>query len=78
MGDAGGGGPVRILVRDVSEFAFRRYKVINGTDYTATNDLETKQVQITLRAVKRGVTTVNATNAVLSARVVMRNKRVTT
>jgi prepilin-type N-terminal cleavage/methylation domain-containing protein len=67
-----------ILVRSVSEFAFRRYKVINGVDYTATNDLETKQIQITLRAVRSGVTTVSTTNAVLSARVVLRNKPVTT
>jgi len=38
-----------ILVRDVNDFAFRRYKVVNGVDYTAANDLETKQIQITLR-----------------------------
>lgn len=68
----------RILVRNVSEFAFRRYKVVNGVDYTANNDLETKQIQITLRAIRTGVTTVAATNAVLSARVVLRNKAVTT
>jgi hypothetical protein len=65
-------------VRNVSEFAFRRYKVINGVDYTANNDLETKQIQITLRAIRTGVTTVDTTNAVLSARVVLRNKAVTT
>jgi hypothetical protein len=67
-----------ILVRNVTEFAFRRYKVINGVDYTANNDLETKQIQITLRSVRTGTTTVAATNAVLSARVVLRNKAVTT
>ncbi len=67
-----------ILVRNVSEFAFRRYKVVNGVDYTANNDLETKQIQITLRARRTGITTVAATNAVLSARVVLRNKPVTT
>jgi hypothetical protein len=42
------------------------------------NDLETKQIQLTLRTVRTGVTTVNATNAVLSARVVLRNKQVST
>jgi Tfp pilus assembly protein PilW len=73
-----GSGPPLILVRNVSDFAFRRYKVVNGEDFTATNDLETKQVQITLRTVRSGVTTVDATNAVISARVVLRNKRVTT
>ncbi len=67
-----------VLVRNVSDFAFRRYKVINGVDYTANNDLETKQIQITLRSVRTGATTVAATNAVLSARVVLRNKEVTT
>lgn len=67
-----------ILLRNVSEFAFRRYKVINGTDYSATNDLDTKQLQIALRTIRTGVTTVKATNAVLSARVVLRNKPVST
>jgi prepilin-type N-terminal cleavage/methylation domain-containing protein len=67
-----------VLLRNVNEFAFRRYKVINGTDYSATNDLETKQLQIALRTVRTGVTTVKATNAVLSARVVLRNKPVST
>ena len=78
LGAVGSASPARILVNNVTEFAFRRYKVINGTDYTAYNDLETKQIQITLRTVRTGTTTVNATNAVLSARVVMRNKQVTT
>lgn len=68
----------RILVRNVSDFAFRRYKVVNGVDYSASNDLETKQIQITLRSVRTGATTVAATNAVLSARVVLRNKVVST
>jgi Tfp pilus assembly protein PilW len=70
--------PIQILVRNVTDFAFRRYKVVNGSDFNAANDLETKQLQITLRTVRTGTTTVNATNAVLSARVVLRNKPVTT
>ena len=78
LGNASASGGEQILVRYVTDFAFRRYKVINGTDYTASNDLETKQIQITLRTVRSGVTTVNATNAVLSARVVLRNKQVST
>jgi len=77
-GASGSGAPVQILVRGVSDFAFRRYKVVTGSDFTATNDLETKQVQITLRTVRTGVTTVNTTNSVLSARVVLRNKHVST
>ena len=67
-----------ILVRNVSDFAFRRYKIVNGADFSASNDLETKQLQIALRTVRTGATTVNATNAVLSARIVLRNKRVST
>lgn len=67
-----------ILVRNVTQFAFRRYKVVNGVDYAAANNLETKQIQLTLRAVRTGITTVAATNAVLSARVVLRNKSVST
>jgi prepilin-type N-terminal cleavage/methylation domain-containing protein len=67
-----------ILVRNVTDFSFRRYKVVNGADYAAANDLETKQIQITLRSTRTGTTTVATTNAVLSARVVLRNKSVTT
>jgi hypothetical protein len=78
LGAVGSTAPVQVLVREVTDFAFRRYKVVNGSDFTATNDLETKQVQITLRTVRTGATTVNATNAVLSARVVLRNKHVST
>lgn len=71
-------GTKLILVRNVTEFAFRRYKVVNGVDYSAANDLETKQIQITLRSTRTGITTVATTNAVLSARVVLRNKAVST
>jgi len=67
-----------VLVRNVSDFAFRRYKIVNGTDFTAVNNLETKQLQITLRTVRTGATTVDTTNSVLSARVVLRNKPVST
>lgn len=77
-GTATSTAPRLILVRNVTDFAFRRYKVVNGVDYTATNDLETKQIQITLRSTRTGITTVAATNAVLSARVVLRNKAVST
>ncbi len=67
-----------ILVRNVTDFSFRRYKVVNGVDFAAINDLETKQIQITLRSTRTGFTTVATTNAVLSARVVLRNKSVST
>ena len=78
LGNASSTATPLILVRNVTEFAFRRYKVVNGVDFAALNDLETKQLQITLRSVRTGITTVDVTNAVLSARVVLRNKAVST
>ncbi|MEO5959159.1 MAG: prepilin-type N-terminal cleavage/methylation domain-containing protein [Opitutaceae bacterium] len=78
LGDVSSSSPRLVLVWGVSEFAFQRYKVVNGVDYSAANDLETKQIQLTLRSVRTGVTTVATTNAVLSARVVLRNKVVST
>lgn len=72
------GGKILTLVSDVSEFAYRRYKIVNGVEYTAGNNDETKQIQITLRSIRRRTTVVDATNAVLSARIVLRNKKVTT
>lgn len=72
------GANTMTLVRDVSDFSFRRFKVVNGVDFVALNDLETKQIQITLRTVRSRTTTVDATNAVLSARVILRNKIVST
>jgi len=71
--------PRRILVRQVAPgFAFRRYKLEqNGvTDHTAANDLETKLIQVDLQATRRGATTVAATQTALSARYLLRNKRV--
>lgn len=78
LGTSGSTSAPLVLVRNVTDFAFRRYKVVNGADFAAANDLETKQIQITLRSTRTGVTTVAATNAVLSARVVLRNKVVST
>ena len=61
-----------------ADFAFHRYKVEQPgvADNTATNDLETKQVQLNLRAVRTGATTVAATQTAISARFILRNKRV--
>jgi prepilin-type N-terminal cleavage/methylation domain-containing protein len=78
LGEAGSSSARTVLVRGVTEFAFQRYKIVGGVGSSATNDLETKQIQLTLRSVRTGVTTVAATNAVLSARVVLRNKDVST
>lgn len=79
IGDAASTEPRRVLIRNVaSDFAFQRFKLeqTGQTDNTATSDLETKQLQVTLRASRTGVTTVAANQSALSARYVLRNKRV--
>jgi len=77
------GGPARqVLVRGLAgDFAFRRYRLggVGGAEPApAANDLETKQLQLVLRAQDRtdgrGPA---ATQSALSARFVLRNKRVT-
>jgi hypothetical protein len=69
----------QVLVHGVTaDFAFRRYKLEQPgvADNAASNDLETKQVQLNLRATRTGATTVAATQAATSARFLLRNKRV--
>lgn len=72
--------PRQILIHRVSrDFAFRRYKLerVGAEDLPAANDLETKQVQIVLRTVAvTGDSTAGATQSAISARFVLRNKRV--
>lgn len=79
VGDADSTLPRRILVRNVSpDFTFERFKLEQSDDTAnyATSDLETKQLQVTLRARRSGSTTVAANQAALSARYILRNKRV--
>jgi Tfp pilus assembly protein PilW len=79
LGEADSTQPRRILVRQVaSDFAFQRYKLErNGvTDNAATSNLETKQIQLTLRASRTGATAIVANQNALSARYILRNKRV--
>jgi len=78
-GAPAGGGDRQVLMRGVAaDFSFHRYKIEQPgqTDNTATNDLETKQIQLSLRAVRSGATVVAATQTALSARFILRNKRV--
>ena len=75
----GAAGSPEILVRGVeSDFAFQRFKLEqNGvTASAAANDLETKLVQVTLRPARTGVTAVASRQSTLSARYLLRNKRV--
>lgn len=70
--------PRQILTREVSEFFFQRYKLEQPGVLAneALNDLETKQLQLTFKATRRGATTTIASQAGLSARYILRNKRV--
>lgn len=80
----------RVLVTGITSFAFSAYKMsidpLTGTaavvplstaaERTAANGT-TKQLQISLEASRTNRTVVAATNTVLSARFILRNKRVT-
>ncbi len=71
--------PRRVLISNLApDFSFRRYKLEQPgvIDNTASNDLETKQIQLTLRAVRSGLSRADTTHSVVSARYVLRNKRV--
>jgi hypothetical protein len=79
LGDAASSSPKLVLVRNVAaDFAFQRYRLeqSTGRDNTARSDLETKQIEVTFRASRARATVVTATQSALSARYVLRNKRV--
>lgn len=65
-------GDVEKLMSHVEEFIFRRYNVLQSE---ASNDLETKQIQLQLKMV-RPVLQRETSDKVISARYIMRNKRV--
>jgi prepilin-type N-terminal cleavage/methylation domain-containing protein len=71
-------GPPTVLVGNVGSFGIDRFKTgtfdAAGKATAALNDLETKQLQLTLTASRRTQTAANVTNVILSARYVMRNK----
>jgi len=78
-GDAGSAQPRTVLIRSLEpDFTFRRYKVVQPevSDNTATNDAETKQLQLVLRASRTNIATAGASNSVVSSRYVLRNKQV--
>ncbi|TVR56211.1 MAG: prepilin-type N-terminal cleavage/methylation domain-containing protein [Puniceicoccaceae bacterium] len=66
-------GNPEVLLTLVEAFEFRRYNLLQQP---ATNLLETKQVQIDLRAVRQDPARLRVTNHVLSARFILRNKPV--
>jgi hypothetical protein len=79
IGDASSTEPRRVLIRNVApDFTFQRFKLEQPTtsDNTASSDLETKQIEIRLRAQRSGTTAVAANQSAISARYILRNKRV--
>ncbi len=78
-GSPGSGNARQILVRDLdSSFSFSRFKLEqNGvTDNSATNDLETKLIQISLKMAQTAITAGQSSQSSKSARYLLRNKRV--
>lgn len=77
-GNNGGASAPEILAREVSELSFQRYKLeqVGVVTNVAANDLETKQLQLTLRSSRRSATTTVASQSALSAAYILRNKRV--
>jgi len=77
------GTSTRTLVTGIATFSFTAYKINTATiDLTDSSILSTaggltKQIQISLRAVRNTRTVADATNSVISARFILRNKRVT-
>jgi prepilin-type N-terminal cleavage/methylation domain-containing protein len=72
------------LLSGITTFAFKAYSVtgaeitgIGTTTTLASANLNTKQLQISLEAARTSTTVATATNTVLSARFILRNKRVT-
>ena len=80
------GGVTTVLLEGITTFTFSGYKITGAT--VDTSDLSTaakrsaasgvtKQIQIYIEVARNSVTAVQATNTVLSARYILRNKRVT-
>lgn len=78
------GANARTLLNGITVFAFKAYKItgveitgIGSTTTLAAAGQTTKQLQISLQASRLSQTVATATNTVLSARFILRNKRVT-
>ena len=80
------GGVTAVLLEGITTFTFSGYKItgadVDISDLTTAAKRDsasgvTKQIQIYIEAARTSVTAVTATNTVLSARYILRNKRVT-
>ena len=76
-----GDGAERTMITGITTFTFQPYSITGSSvslaDLTAARR-QTKQLQISLEAQRADRTVARATNLVLSARYILRNKRVTT
>jgi prepilin-type N-terminal cleavage/methylation domain-containing protein len=74
------GGSTRAMITGITTFSFKAYSItgveISLSDLAAAGR-QTKQLQISLEAARTNRTVARATNLVLSARYILRNKRVT-
>jgi prepilin-type N-terminal cleavage/methylation domain-containing protein len=74
-------GTERTMISGITTFTFQPYSITGGSvsvaDLAAAGR-QTKQLQISLEAQRTNRTVARATNLVLSARYILRNKRVTT
>ncbi|RKX34801.1 MAG: hypothetical protein DRP71_05970 [Verrucomicrobia bacterium] len=61
----------KVLLKGVESFSLKRFNLLHNP---AVNDLETKQIQLDAKTVRSGGVKFRATNNVLSARYIMRNK----
>lgn len=80
----GGNTTTTVLVTGITQFSFLAYTItgVSITDFSTTAartlaNRTTKQVQLSLSAARTASTVTDATNIVLSARYVLRNRRVT-
>lgn len=67
-----GASATTVLIHNVTSFEFDRWMI--GSTGEATNDVGTKQLQIRLTVTKTATTAVAASNLVVSARFILRNK----
>jgi type II secretory pathway component PulJ len=77
-------GQTRALVTGITQFEFRAYGItgavlpLSSAGELASASKSTKQLQISLESARSTKTVATASNTVLSARFILRNKRVTT
>ncbi|ACB73939.1 hypothetical protein Oter_0649 [Opitutus terrae PB90-1] len=80
-----GGGTAKPIVTGITSFSFLAYTITGAqiTDFSTAAALvtaakDTKQIQISLATSRTSATVATATNTVLSARFILRNKLITT